>query len=234
MSDEWAVLCVGRSAREALTRWSAAEPSFTEFGSVADVLAACHRRGDPKRSAWVLRGLLRQAADPLAARVLLQALTPGLVQIVSRVRRQPVWLGATGVWPTLSDVSADVVAAAVGTITSFTGREVEWPQTVLLDGVWHRMEAMVRRWRRWGCGQTNLPLAVAEPEVHPALELAGLIADAVGRGRVSRSDAELVWRYRFDDEPATVVALERGCSAPALRARRERAERALACPARAG
>ena len=95
----------------------------------------------------MLRGRLRQAADPLAARVLLQALTPGLVQIVSRVRRQPVWLGTTGVWPTLSDASADVVAA-VGTITAFTGREVKWPQTVLLDGVWHRMEAMVRRWRR--------------------------------------------------------------------------------------
>ena len=51
---------------------------------------------------------------------------------------------------------------------------------------------------------------------------------------MSAADAELIRRYRVDDEPATVIAVERGCSAVALRARRERAEKVLAGLARAG
>jgi hypothetical protein len=232
LSSEWLTLTSSRSATGVLRRWAAAEPSLAGLDSLADVVLECHRRGQPAEAAAVLSALLRQARDPLAARAVLQALTPGLVRIVERVRHQISWVGPLGVWPTLSDASAEVVAFAVEAIHGVTGRSVRWPQSLILDSVWHKVQAAARRWRRWGCGE-----AVPQPvddAVHPAAQLAGLIGEAVQRGRVSRADAELVWRYRVADEPARVIAVERGCSPVALRARRERAEQALARLARAG
>jgi hypothetical protein len=232
LSSEWAVLASSRSSTWALGRWAAAEPAFAGLSSIADVLVECHRRGEPTQTAAVLSALLRQARDPLAARALLQALTPGLVRIVERVRRQFGWVGPQGVWPTVSDAAAEVVMFAVEAIRRVAGRSLGWPQSVILDSVWHKVQAAVRRWRRWGCGATAHQLV--DDVEHPAAQLAELIGEAVQRGRVSRADAELVWRYRVADEPARVIALERGCSPVALRARRERAEQALARLARAG
>jgi hypothetical protein len=231
LSSEWLTLGSSRPAKRALCRWAAVEPALTGLGSIAEVVVECHRRGHAAEAAAVLSALLRQAHDPLAARALLQALTPGLVRIVERIRRQFGWVGPLGVWPTMGDASAEVVAYAIEAIRGVAGRSVRWPQSVILDSVWHKVQAAVRRWRRWGCGEAVLQ--PADDAVNPAAQLAGLIGEAVQRGRVSRADAELVWRYRVADEPARVIAMERGCSPVALRARRERAEQALARLARA-
>jgi hypothetical protein len=231
LSSEWLTLASSRSAKTALCRWAAAEPALAGLGSISDVVVACHRRGRAADAAAILTALLRQAREPLAQRALLQALTPGLVRIVERIRSQFGWIGPIGVWPTLGDASAEVVVYAVEAIRAVAGRSVRWPQSVILDSVWHKVQAAVRRWRRWGCGE--VVLQPADDAVHPAAQLADLIDEAVQCGRVSRADAELVWRYRVADEPARVIAMERGCSPVALRARRERAEQALARLARA-
>jgi hypothetical protein len=226
LSGEWPTLASSGPAKRALGRWAAAEPALAGLGSIADVVVECHRRGQPAEAAAILSALLRHADDPVAARTLLQALTPGLVRIVERVRRQLGWVGPLGVWPTLADASAEVVAFAIEAIGAKAGRSVGWPQSVILDSVWHKVQAAVRRWLRWGCGEPVLQ--PADDAVHPAAQLAGLIEEAIECGRVSPADAELVWRYRVADEPARMIAAERGCSPGALRVRRERAEQALA------
>jgi hypothetical protein len=226
MSAEWSVLIRTRGAQRAFARWTMVEPVLSGDGSIGVLVERCHRRGESAAAAARLAALLRLADDPLAARTVLQALVPGLARLVSRVNVRRSWLGVMGAWPTLDDAAADVVTAAVHTIDAWAGRTVEWPQTMVLDRAWDRTMAVVQRWRRWGCGQVELPLP--DVSLNPAHELASLLSAAVERGRVSLADAELIWRYRVGDEPATLVALERQCSPVGLRARRSRAERVLA------
>src|SRR3954452_10292786 len=114
LSQEWEWLSAGRSARLTVERW-AEEPCLAGVGSLADVVGLCHRRGDPGRSAVVLALLVRRAEDPLAVRAVVQALAPGLVRMVRR-REYPGWVAPDGVWPTLSDAAADVVAFTVDVV----------------------------------------------------------------------------------------------------------------------
>ena len=232
LAGEWAFVAESRGARRVVWEWGETSVALCGMCSPAELLAACNRRGSPSESAGILRAVLLRADEPLAARTVLQALVPGMLRLVSRASRQSGWVGVEGAWGSLADVSSEVVVSTVEVIARLAGRDVEWPQTVILDGAWHRVEAVARRWRRRQSGQLEMVWCV--PEAHPAEQLAAVLRVAVDTGRVSAAEAELVWRFRVDDETSEATAAVKGCSVVALRKRRERAEHRLAAVGRAG
>jgi len=81
LDREWPVFARSAKVAAALTRWERAEPALAGFAGVDDILA-CRR--DPQRGPAVLAALvIRAAADEVAARVVLQAMLPGLVRLTS-------------------------------------------------------------------------------------------------------------------------------------------------------
>lgn len=81
LDAEWRRFVRSPEAADAVKRWREVEPRLTELHTVADVLVL---RRDPNRADDVLRALVERApSDAPAARVVLQALLPGLVRIAS-------------------------------------------------------------------------------------------------------------------------------------------------------
>lgn len=82
LDREFEQLAGSDEARAAVRRWGEAHPALAGAATVGDVLA---RRRDAKEARGVLRALAELAGDDwLAARVLLQALLPGLICLARR------------------------------------------------------------------------------------------------------------------------------------------------------
>jgi hypothetical protein len=76
----------------------------------------------------------------------------------------------------------------------------------------------------------GLPAAfepAAPPPPHPGLELAEVLADAVGEGIICSSDAQLIAASRIAATPLREIALRSGAKLRTLQWRRQRAEAAL-------
>jgi DNA-directed RNA polymerase specialized sigma24 family protein len=105
---DWRLVAESRAAKDALRRW-ADDPTLRGLRTFDDVLARTARGVDKSAANAVLGALIRRArTDPVAARVVLQALTPGLTNVARR-------LGAGFD----SDVAADVVTAALERIRDY-------------------------------------------------------------------------------------------------------------------
>lgn len=79
LDAEWQDFIHSPSAADAVDRWQRTDPLLADLQTVGDVLAL---RRDPTRVDGVLRALVERAPrDPAAARVVLQAILPGLVRI---------------------------------------------------------------------------------------------------------------------------------------------------------
>src|SRR5438093_1378858 len=87
LDTEWLQMCSRPGLRHATRQWARDDAVFGDFADLAAVVQAANRRGDPAASDRLLAALVRQArTDDLAARVLLQALVPGLKALVARLR----------------------------------------------------------------------------------------------------------------------------------------------------
>jgi DNA-directed RNA polymerase specialized sigma24 family protein len=105
---DWRLVAESRAAKDALRRWSD-DPTLRRLRTLDDVLARTARGADKSAANAVLGALIRRArSDPVAARSVLQALTPGLTNVARR-------LGAGFD----SDVAADVVTAALERIQNY-------------------------------------------------------------------------------------------------------------------
>lgn len=81
LDREWRRFAAAPDTAAALASWRAAEPTLAGFETVDDVLAA---RQDPARAPEVLTALVALAhTESVAARVLLQAILPGLVRLTA-------------------------------------------------------------------------------------------------------------------------------------------------------
>ncbi|MDZ7676726.1 MAG: hypothetical protein U5K30_16875 [Acidimicrobiales bacterium] len=79
LDAEWRDFVHGPAAAEAVERWRRNDPVLAELETVEDVLTL---RRDEARADLVLRALVDRApTDPVAARVVLQSILPGLVRI---------------------------------------------------------------------------------------------------------------------------------------------------------
>jgi hypothetical protein len=203
-------------------------------GSLAEVERFV-RAASPAAADAVLVALAARAVegDGLAARVLLQLLMPG----VRRLART---------WWALGDAderAAAAVAAVYDRIRRYplARRPRRIAANVLMDAGsdLRRAAAQHSRPRSW-CQDTNFGgendgWAVAEPiaveSVHPAVELAEVLAEAVRGGLVSAADAELIAASRIAGVPLADIAERRGAKLRTLQWRRRRAEETLSASA---
>jgi hypothetical protein len=215
LDQEWRTLCGSLAGAEALDRWRAVYPAFAGVAGLADVLAL-------RRHAVVGEVLSALAAlsptDVVAARTLLQALLPGLVQLARSCVGEP-------------EAFEEMAALAWERIRTYPStRTGSVPANVLLDVrkayVAHRR---IDAPRDDGEPAWGVPGEVesAESTVMAALAVADRVGGLVRRGVLDSSDAELIVRTRVLDVPLEEIARARRTSVGCLVQRRWRAETRL-------
>ncbi len=97
LEAEWPLLAAG-ALQPRLRAWAASEPALAGFATPQQLLRNLRGlRGRPRAEDAILAALVRQAqSDPLAARVVLQALLPGLKALAGRIlleagEREELW-----------------------------------------------------------------------------------------------------------------------------------------------
>jgi DNA-directed RNA polymerase specialized sigma24 family protein len=218
LDREWAGLAGDREAARRLPEVCRLAGGARSLGEVERFV----RAADPPAADRVLLALVARAVegDELAARVLLQLLLPG----VRRLART---------WWALGDAderAAAAVAAVYVRIRRYplARRPGRIAANVLMDAA-RDLRRAVRPagWEPepWADGDGLEP--IAETRDHPALELAGVLVDAVTDGVVSAADAELIAASRIAGVSLAEIAERRGASLRTLQWRRRRAEAAL-------
>jgi DNA-directed RNA polymerase specialized sigma24 family protein len=203
-----------------LRRWSQREPQLAEFSTAGELVGSLRRlRGDHDAENAILAALLREArTDPLAARVVLQALLPGLKRLASRLlhsaaERDELWslLLAHG-WERIRSYPLE-------------RRPRRIAANLLLDTA-HATLATLAAERRSHAQAGVLETTTTEP-VAAADEVEVVLARAVRAGALSREEAVLILQTRIEGVPLASIAAGGAVAYEALRKRRRRAERRL-------
>lgn len=216
LDREWAALTCSPQARRALIRWSR---THSALAGLCDLDAVLERRRDPAAANDVLVALAGLApGDELAARVLLQAMIPGLVR--------------------LAQTAGYDDPAAIDEMVSLAWERIRtYPTTrcgsVAANILWDTR----KRYRRHRLIEApkSIPLDTdtAEPvEGSAEATVLGRVAldelDAACReGVISAEALALIVRTRLDGEPLADLAVEEAVSVHRLAQRRWRAERRL-------
>lgn len=211
LDQEWRQFSDGCEARAALQRWRRVEPALAGLDTVEDVLAL---RRDPHRADEVLGALVsRSARDQAAARVVLQALMPGLVRLaVAFGNADP------------DSTAGDLVAIAWERICCYPSHRVRSVAANLLFDI--RKQLVADREPIKDLPGRDVVAASAEDEVI-ALLFVEELASAEETGMIAEGAAELIMRTRVDGHPVVELAARRGVTAHGLVQRRRRAESLL-------
>jgi DNA-directed RNA polymerase specialized sigma24 family protein len=178
------------------------------------------RAADAPTADAVLAALVARAVrgDRLAARVLLQLLLLG----VRRLART---------WWALGDAE-ERAAAAVAAVYERIRRYplARRPHRIAANVLMDAAHDLRRATRSGYVADAGLPAAFeppARPSTHPGLELAEVLADAVGEGLISSSDAQLIAASRIAGTPLREIARRSGAKLRTLQWRRQQAEAVL-------
>lgn len=220
LEREW--LALGRAVALRLPEWGAHEPVLARFHSADELIRFLHRPGSWSERDAVLAALLAHArVEPLAARVVLAALLPGLKRIAEQVildarDREELWqLLLACAWERIRRYPLERRPSRIAA-------------NLLLDARRRALDAFTRE-----RGQRTQPAsAPAAPPAAAAAEAADaevevLLARAVRAGALSREEARLVLETRIYGVSLASVATAHGVAYDALRIRRRRAERRL-------
>lgn len=220
LERDWQRELTTRGLAARFAHWRTLEPALRPFASPAAVLGFLRRSAPGERQDRVLCALLSCAADePAAARLLLQALLPGLKRLSARLLvdtrdQEELW--------------SALLAAAWQRIRSYpVGRRPRRVAANLLLDTLHDTvaahHARVREHAELTLTARQLPLASREID----RDVEAVMARAVRAGAVTAEEAELILRTRIDGVSLTAFAGSEGVSYDALRVRRRRAERRL-------
>lgn len=218
LDAEWRTLATAPSSRAALIRWGRRQPLIAGLADLDELLAL--RRNDGAAGTVILQTLAELAPrDVLAARVLLQALKPGLVA--------------------MARVAGNDDPAAIDEIVSLAWERIRtYPTTrvgsVAANVVWdvrkrYRAHRRIEAPNRWVYGAKPVPgtaFSSSEDEIMARLHIPE-IAAARRDGVISDSSLRLVVRTRVADEPLEDIAAEENVTVHCLMTRRSRAERQL-------
>ena len=221
LDREWDTLSRSRTARERLADWTRTTPGFSGLTDLAMLIDWAHDRSDRARSDLLLAGLAeRSATSELAARTLLQALLPALRHTARCYQRTAEAFG--------DDAASVVVMFAWERIRTYPYDRR--PKRIAANVVLDTRQHVQRHFDR------PRPMLVSLNDLHH--ELAAdtrapdgadrLLEQAVARGVISASDAELIAVTRLDDIPLAQVAAQLDGIPQSLRRRRRRAETRLA------
>lgn len=207
---DWQVFIHSQDAAAAADRWRRLEPALASIGTVDDVLVL---RTDRSRADAVLRALVGRAAwDGPAARVVLQALLPGLVRLAGRYADDGP-----------DATASDLVAIAWERIASYpVHRPGAVAPNLLLD---IRKQLLADR-RPLGDLDQARTAPSAEDEALGALLFEEL--RAVERAGMGTDEAfDLIVASRVDGHSLAALAASCGVSPHGLLQRRRRAEHRL-------
>ena len=220
LEAEWSALAAG-PLQGRLRRWAADEPALAGFATPPQLLRHLRSlRGRRADEDAILAALVRQAgADPQAARVVLQALLPGLKALAGRLLLEP---------DERDEIWSALLAHCWERIRCYPieRRPSRIAANVLLDTLQKTTRELKRQRRDRG------DLAGDEAPERAATALDGadverLLRRAVHATAISKEEAELILRTRIDGAEMGAVARESGVSYHALNTRRLRAEKRL-------
>lgn len=128
------VACSG-SVRRSYRAWARTSNALRSLLTLDDVKAACWKRGDPERSAAILRALVESDTD-LGRRIVLQCLVPGMASLT---KTYIYVLHATGHWDVDIDTGQRVILAVQSELRRPRRRPMTWPADELLRGARQRL-----------------------------------------------------------------------------------------------
>jgi DNA-directed RNA polymerase specialized sigma24 family protein len=216
LDREWQQLARGALPAR-LREWAEREPALAPFVDPARLLEFVRGSASAAMKDELLRPLVRIAADdPLAARVVLQLLLPGLKRIAAR---------------TLHDLSERdelwelLLAHAWERIRRYplARRPRHIAANVLLDTLKRTMRELERRRRR----HSDTGAAVTAPAPDQRSEIAHLLLEAVSAGAISQLEARIIFETRIEECPLAELAGELGLTYNACKIRRQWAEQRL-------
>jgi DNA-directed RNA polymerase specialized sigma24 family protein len=212
---------IGPALTARYTEWARQEPALAQLDGPVQLLRFLRGRPAPERGDAVLRALLARAwSEPIAGRLVLHALLPGLKAIARRLlagadEREELWSALlTIAWERIRSYPLD-------------RRPRRIAANLLLDTLRPTLCA-VR-----SSHASELSTALESRELRPAWptaeggDLDALLGEAVAAGAITGREAELVAVTRFDGIPLAHIATATGASYNTVKVRRQRAERRL-------
>jgi hypothetical protein len=220
LERDWRRMHADPALRARLRDWQQPEPALRGLRTPGDVVRLLQASGSAERKDQVLLALARQATlDPLAARVALHALLPGMKEIAGRMlldrhEREEVW--------------SALLAAAWERIRQYPveRRPRRVAANVLLDCMSDALTELARD--RVDRALTSEPVPIDLVAGRDAdLDIDQLLARAVAAKAITERDARLIARTRIDGVPLCLQAKRMRADYHALVVRRRRAERRL-------
>lgn len=227
LEQEWPAL-LERQLAPAFIRWRSAQPPLRHFEQPSQLLRFLHAAPSSATDEPLLALLILARNDTVAGRFVLQAVLPALKAQAQRLARRRV--PHDELWELLlfyawQAIRTYPVARRCRTVAANLVLQVLHDTTRELDRC--RRPAHTRR--PCPIGDHGLPInavACRRPRRSPARR-AFLVLAAVRANVISRRDATLILRSRFQDIPLSVLAEEAGVPYQALLKRRQRAEQTL-------
>lgn len=239
LDREWQQLSSGR-LRSKLREWAEAEPALAPFADPATLIRFLRRPGPWAARDALLRALLYRARlEPLAARVVLEALLPGLKRVAERVildsrDRDELWsLLLACAWEQIrtyplerrpSRIAANLLLdTRRKTLDQFL-RERARPRS-RPDSPTGARRARQRAIEQREAAASLTAASSARQQAHGDVD--ALLATAVEAGAISREEAELIARTRIDGVALHELAAAASVAYHTLNVRRIRGERRL-------
>lgn len=219
LESEWRRLLEDDLHRVCLHRWE----SDSVLGSLSSLNDCCGLHSGPEADRILLALARRAPSDTVAARTLLQAVSPGLAAVARRSS-----------WGDRRAFGEDLVSAAWRVIRTYPVRRrpSAIATNVVMDA--RRESSRLRR----GSGWENLQATESFDELESVAgeDPAAVVVDRMHHQNlfdemaraVTRPTAELVWRPRVVGETMGEVGAALGLDYATVRSRRSRAERRLA------
>jgi DNA-directed RNA polymerase specialized sigma24 family protein len=244
LEREWRALLRLPASQAEARAWGAAEP-LLRAADAGQVIERVDWQGYQPSApgSLVLSALLRQASSPLAARALLQALLPRVR--AERVQTPTYGHGVGEHWLRPSDTVADLVAECFVAIKRHAGEDRGEVDRLIVGQAARRLRTARQAQRRYQSrhvvltgGHVAMPAGDLSGAPSAVEQLAGAIVDAVRAGRLTSSQARLVYATRVQGVPASEAGRAQGLAPKAVYYALARAEEALvtagvACAGRA-
>jgi len=214
LDRDWAALVASPGARAGMARWRA-DPALGSFPDLASLVSRLRNGAAPEQANQILAALIgRAATDDLAARVVLQALVPGLVNVTKRLGKRRLD----------EDLQAQVVTEAIERIRRYP--LARRPRAIAANVV---QDVLGRIFRSQG--DDSLPPVhevVSEQEpLDPSVEVFELVEQALATGRLRRCYAELLLSVAIGTDTLAARATREGVSYAAIHERWRRARNHL-------
>jgi DNA-directed RNA polymerase specialized sigma24 family protein len=220
LERDWQRELAGGALAERLQRWREVEPALWPFTRPASLIRYLGPATPAASKDVVLCALLRRAReDPVAARLVLQALLPALKRRVGRVlidvdEREELWSGV------LYRLWRRIRSYPVGRLPHHVAANLA------LSAVRDELRARERE-RKQARGRVGEPSPELPDHCADDGDIDMRLAEAVDGGAITAWEAELIARTRVDGELLGPIAAARGVRLNTLVQARVRAERRL-------